>query len=158
MDSKTFCCVGIFLIACLMGCNPSSKAQQMQAENRVLIHAGNLNHITGMQWVLKSMKENGQDYPLAGENPFIRFEPDGKVSGFASINRYFGSVQADGEGNLRWSPLGATRMAGPENLMKQEDAFLGILQKTEQLSTEGIFLYAYTKDRDTELVFYVPVK
>jgi heat shock protein HslJ len=49
-------------------------------------------------------------------------------------------------------------MAGPENLMKQEDTFLNTLQKTEQLRTEGIYLIASTKDRQTELVFYVPVK
>jgi hypothetical protein len=36
--------------------------------------------------------------------------------------------------------------------------FFEILEKTEQLNTEGIYLYAYTKDRQTELVFYVPVK
>jgi len=154
MDSKVLSFVGIFMVLCLFGCTASSKHP---VSNRVLIHAGNLNRITGMQWILKSMKQNGQDYPLTGENPFIKFEPDGKVSGFTPINRFFGSVQVDGEGNLRWSPFGSTKMAGPENLMKQEDIFLKILQKTEQLSTELIFLYAYTKDRDTEMVFYVPV-
>ena len=124
MQPKALLIIVICVVSCLLGCNTSPKTQQMQAEKRVLIHAGNLNHIIGMQWILKSMKENGQDYPLAGENPFIKFESDGKVSGFASINRYFGSVQVDGEGNLRWSPFGSTKMAGPENLMKQEDIFL----------------------------------
>ncbi len=139
----------------LVGCAPSSDSQ---ASKRVQIHTGNLNQITGTQWTLKSMREKQQDYPLAAERPFIKFEPDGKISGFASINRYFGSVQVDYEGYLKWSALGSTRMAGPEHLMKQEDDFLRLLQKTERLSTEGIFLYAYASDRQTELVFYVPVK
>jgi len=155
MKPKALFFVGIFMVSCLLGCNASPKHP---VSNRVQINAGNLNQITGMQWILKSLKENGQDYPLAGEKPFIKFEPDGKVSGFASINRYFGSVQVDSEGKLKWSPMGSTRMAGSEELMNQEDVFLGILQKTEQLSTEGIFLYAYTKDQQAELVFYVPVK
>jgi heat shock protein HslJ len=77
---------------------------------------------------------------------------------FVGINRYFGSVQVDGEGNLKWSPFGSTKMAGSENLMIQEDMFLRILQKAERLNTEGIFLYAYTKDKQSELMFYVPVK
>jgi heat shock protein HslJ len=155
MYSKALFFVGIVIVSCLLGCNTSPKHQ---VSNRVQINTGNLNQITGMQWILKSMKEKGQDYPLTGENPFIKFEPDGKVSGFASINRYFGSVQVDGEGNLKWSPFGSTKMAGSENLMIQEDMFLRILQKAERLNTEGIFLYAYTKDKQSELMFYVPVK
>jgi heat shock protein HslJ len=158
MKPKAFYGVGIVIVLCLLGCSTSQKTQQNQEEKQVRIHAGNLDRITGMQWILKSMKQDGHDYPLAGETPFIKLEKDGKVSGFASINRYFGSVQVDSQGNLKWSPFGATRMAGPENLMKQEDTFLNSIQKTEQLRSEGIYLIASTKDQQTELVFYVPVK
>jgi heat shock protein HslJ len=95
MKPKAFYCVGIVIVSCLFGCTASQNTQQNQEEKQVRIHAGNLDRITGMQWILKSIKQDGHDYPLAGENPFIKFEKDKKVSGFASVNRYFGSVQVD---------------------------------------------------------------
>lgn len=154
MKTLIFGCMAIVTVLCLSGC----KSAEMPAGKQVEIHAGNLERIAGMQWILKSMKMDGQDYPLAGEMPFIQFTPDGKVSGFASINRYFSSVQVSGEGHVTWSNPGATRMAGPENLMKQEDAFLKALTMSERLSVEGIHLFALSADGRTELVFYVPVK
>ena len=154
MYSKALFFVGIVIVSCLLGCNTSTKTQQMQVENRVLIHAGNLTRITGMQWILQKMTVEGQDCPLTGEKPYIKFEPDGKVSGFGSINRYFGSVQMGGEGNLKWSPLGSTKMAGPDELMKQEDMYLKALPLTEQMSVEGIHLYLSTKDEQIELIFF----
>lgn len=158
MKTLVIGCMAIVTVSCLSGCKSAAGAGESPAGKRVEIHAGNLERIAGMQWILKSMKADGQDYPLTGEMPFIQFTADGKVSGFASINRYFSSVQVSGEGHVTWSNPGATRMAGPENLMKQEDAFLQALVRTERLSVEGINLYALSADGRTELVFYVPVK
>ena len=158
MKILVFGCLAIVTVSCLSGCKSAGRAGEMPAGKQVEIHAGNFERIAGMQWFLKSMKADGQDYALTGEIPFIQFAPDGKVSGFASINRYFGSVQVSSKGHVAWSNLGSTRMAGPENLMKQEDAFLKALTRTERLSVEGINLYALTADGQTELVFYVPVK
>ena len=148
-------CLGLVLTAvCLQGCTPSSKIE----DNRVLISQDNLSHVVGMQWILQKMTVDGQDFPLTGEKPFIQIQADGKVIGFGSVNRYFGSVQVDGQGDLKWSPFGATKMACPEELMKQEDWYLKALPMTEQMSIEGIHLYLSSKDNQTELVFYVPVK
>ncbi|HML76099.1 MAG TPA: META domain-containing protein [Anaerohalosphaeraceae bacterium] len=158
MKTLVFGCMAIVTVSCLSGCKSAGRAGEMPAGKRVEIHAGNFERIAGMQWILKSMKADGQDYPLTGEMPFIQFAPDGKVSGFASINRYFGSVQVSSKGHVTWSNLGSTRMAGPENLMKQEDAFLKALASTERLSVEGVHLFALSADGRTELVFYVPVK
>ena len=89
----------------------------------------------------------------------MKFTKDGKVSGYATINRFFGSIQIDNEGNVQWAKtFGSTRMAGPEEHMKQEGTFLKVLSETERLRREGIHLYVSTKDGQTELVFYVPVK
>jgi heat shock protein HslJ len=56
------------------------------------------------------------------EGTTIAFAPDGRVSGQAGCNRYFGSYAL--EGGLTLSPLGATRMACPEPIMAEENAFL----------------------------------
>jgi heat shock protein HslJ len=112
-----------------------------------------------MQWMLQKMTIDGKEYKLTDENPFIKFENDGKVSGFASINRFFGSIKIDNQGRVKWTaPFGSTRMAGPPELMEQENSFLNALQKTESFSIERIYLYIQTSDGQTELTFYVPVK
>ena len=148
----------VLLITLFSGCQTSPNKQMMEKDGHILITSDNFNHIAGIQWILQEMTVEDSNYPLAGERPFVKFETDGKINGFASVNRFFGSVQVDDKGLLKWSPMGSTRMAGPEELMNQEDAFLKALPKTEQLSVKGIHLYAYSFDRQTELVFYVPVK
>ena len=105
------------------------------------------------------MTINGKEYKLTDEKPFIKLENDGKVSGFASINRFFGSMLIDNQGSVKWTaPFGSTRMAGPPELMEQENSFLNALQKTESFSIERTYLYIQTSDGRTELTFYVPVK
>ena len=110
-----------------------------------------------MQWILQKMTIDGNEYDLAGERPFIEFSNNGKVSGFASINRYSGSMQVDGQGRVLWSPFRSTRMAGPPELMDQESTFLQALPRTQRLRLEGIHLHAQSDDGQVELVFYAPV-
>ena len=112
-----------------------------------------------MQWILQKMTIDGKEYKLSEKKPFIKFENDGKVSGFASVNRFFGSTKIDNEGRITWTtPLGSTRMAGPPELMDQEKSFINALQTADELIVEKIHLYIQTSDAQTELAFYVPVK
>lgn len=136
------------------------KPQQVEKPNtRTIITSQNISRIVGMQWILEKMTVGGEEYKLAKKKPFIKFGQDGKVSGSGSVNRFFGSMKIDTEGNIQWQKaFGSTRMAGPPDFMKQENVFLRVLPKTKLLSLEGIRLYATTKDGKTELVFYVPVR
>ena len=146
------------LMTLLLGCCASPKKQIARQKDQILITSDNFSRITGMQWILQKMIVDGSEYPLAGKMPFVKFEIDGKINGFASINRFFGSMQINEQGQVKWPKVfGSTRMAGPEELMKQEDAFFKAFPKTEQLTVKGIHLYAYSKDRQTECIFYVPV-
>lgn len=157
MSRYMLCFSMSLLLSLLTGCSVLSKEQTPSPSNRELITSDNMDRIAGMQWILQKMTVEGQDVPLTGEKPYIQFEPDGKVAGFASVNRYFGSVQIDKEGNLNWSPIGSTMMAGTEEMMKQENTYFKALPLTEQMTIEGIHLYLSSKDNQTELVFYVPV-
>ena len=150
--------IGI-LMAVLLGCSPCSNKEIASQEDQTLITSDNFSRIAGMQWILQKMIVDGSEYPLTGEMPFVKFETDGKVNGFASINRFFGAIEINPQGQVKWSEaLGSTRMAGPEELMKQEDAFLKALPRTEQLTIKGIYLYAYSRDKQIEYIFYVPVE
>ena len=153
---RTFFTATILGLMIVAGCQESQKAQR----DRTPITSDNFNTIVGMQWILQEMIVDGKAFELVREKPFIKFDADeNKVTGFASANRFFGSVQIDEKGHVQWpGPFGSTRMAGPPEQMKQEETFLKLLPKTNRLSAAGINLYASSKDGKTKLVFYVPVE
>ena len=122
-----------------------------------LITSENFDKITQMQWQLEKITNEGVTISLQGERPFVKFEKDGRFSGFTTINRFFGSMEIDAQGNVKLDKVGATKMAGPEKEMQQEFMFLDAFNKLERLRMEGIYLHAYTKDKKSELKFYVPV-
>ena len=57
------------------------------------------------------------------QKTFVQFHPDGKVSGFAGCNRFFGTFVAT-DSTLDVGTLATTRMACPEAIMQRETAFL----------------------------------
>ncbi|UCE89538.1 MAG: META domain-containing protein [Pseudomonadota bacterium] len=57
---------------------------------------------------------------------------DGKISGAAGCNRYFGAVKGKDPYDLSVGPVGATRMACPEPVMAIEDRFLRALEGVRQ--------------------------
>lgn len=154
-----YCFIASLLITVFPGCSSLPNEQVANQKGRILITSDNLSRIVGMQWILQKMIVDGSEYPLSGEMPFLEFKADGSINGFASINRFFGSMDIDEQGQITWSKaFGSTRMAGPEELMKQEDFFLKAFSKIEHWSVKGIHLYAYSTDMQTEYVFYVPVE
>ncbi|MHC5145796.1 MAG: META domain-containing protein [Planctomycetota bacterium] len=148
-----FYIIAILGLLIIGGCQESQEGQSAQTP----ITAENFKTIAGMQWILQQMTINGEAFELVGEKPFIQFNADeNKVVGFASVNRFFGSVKIDEKGRFEWpGPFGSTRMAGPPQQMKQENTFLKALPQTEWLSKTGSNLYAVSDDGQTTLVFYV---
>ena len=53
---------------------------------------------------------------------------EARVTGSGDVNRFTGSF-ALSEGELRFGPLATTRMAGPEEAMQREQAFLDALAR-----------------------------
>ena len=153
MIKKTFCIAALLGLLIAVGCEES----QVNQSGQTIITAKNLETIAGMQWILQQMTIDGESFELVGKNPFIQFNSnENKIIGFASVNRFFGSVKIDEKGRVQWpGPFGSTRMAGPPQQMKQEDAFLKALPRTEWLSKAGSNLYAVSDDGQTTLVFYV---
>ena len=152
---------GFLVVVCsvlFFGCDDVQSGDAGGQQNAVVITSENFDRIAGMQWILQKMMIDGDEYPLTGEKPFVTFDGRGKVNGFASINRFFGVMQVDGGGAVSWpGAFGATRMAGPDDLMRQENAFLAAMQVTEQASLGKRYLRFQTKDGETKLVFFVSV-
>jgi len=146
----------ILLITLFSGCQTGPNKQVIEKEGHILVTSDNYHRIIEIRWVLMAMKLDGQDYPLAGEKPYIQFDLENNFFGFGSLNQYFGIIKVNKRGKLEWAPVGATKIAGPEKLMKQEDLFFKTLSKIGYLSTKGIYLYADSFDNQSELIFYVP--
>lgn len=80
----------------------------------------------GRTWIAEEV--GGQPVP-GGLEPSLLVEPDGKVTGHAGCNGYFGSVIVAGEA-MSFGNLGATRKACAEPAMSQEDRLLDALDST----------------------------
>jgi putative lipoprotein len=83
--------------------------------------------LEGTSWVMSS----------AGKRvPSISFAADGKVAGSGGCNRFFGSYEQTGDA-LIFSPLGATRMACPPDIMRKEQSFFDMLKRVRSAKLEG---------------------
>ena len=78
----------------------------------------------------------------------ILFETEGKVSGNAGCNQYFGSWGADGD-DIAFGHMGATQMmcAEPE-VMEQESRFLEALGYAERFAAEDGMLLIFSTGFD----------
>lgn len=158
MDAKHSCMI-LLLSVCFIGGCLSSESNQSEVESLVFITSDNFSQIVDAEWMLQEMTVDGKSISLTGLRPIVKFQRDGKVSGSGSVNRFFGSMQIDDTGKVKWSnTFGSTRMAGPPESMEQERVFLDVLAKTDQLSMMDNRLYAQTPQGRTKLVFYVSVE
>jgi heat shock protein HslJ len=89
------------------------------------IWISNLKIPTGVEWKVTAI---GDEKILDGSSVTMRFHPDGRVTGTASVNDYTAAWMAS-DGKLLITDGAATRKAGPQPLMEQERKFLGMLSK-----------------------------
>ena len=96
-------------------------------------------NLVGTSWLAEDIDGRGVVDNLQST---LRFDTDGRVSGMAGCNRYFGVATVDG-GSISFGALGATRMACPPAIMDQEDRFLMALEKAKRFETRNGLLYVY---------------
>ena len=126
------------------------------AQTTVLTESTSVMAWQGVDWKLVKMVRDGRDLPLVpGSKVTANFHAAGRVAGVASLNRYFGSYKASGDGHIEWaaSTFGATQMAGPPELMQQERQFLDALAKVSNARMEGPRLRLSNDDGTIELTF-----
>jgi putative lipoprotein len=89
--------------------------------------------LIGRTWVAEELSGR----PTAdGITSTLVVSEDGRVSGQAGCNGYFGSVIIDGAG-MSFGNLGATRKACPEPMMVQEGSLLAALDNTRGYRLEA---------------------
>lgn len=84
------------------------------------------------QWELVEL--NGQTLVFDGRAPSLALAPDGKVAGFAGLNRFTGETDAQGlrEGRIALGPMAVTKMAGSAEDMAFERRFLAALEGAQR--------------------------
>lgn len=110
--------------------------------------------LNGTNWYLESYDNgtNGIVSVIPGTEITLEFDEDGGVAGFAGVNRYFASYEADGD-TLTFGIAGSTMMAGPEDAMMQENTYLRLLNATASFSIEEDELNLCDSDGNVLLVF-----
>lgn len=80
----------------------------------------------------------GAEWGGEGEiEQFVKFSPDGKVSGYGGCNRFFGSYKTRNKpdqrlGYIKIGPLGSTKKGCKQSIMNAEFEFMKNLRKTVQ--------------------------
>ena len=62
---------------------------------------------------------------------------EGKVTGSAGCNNYFGGYEINKNDLTIIPPIGSTMMACPEPVMEQERGYLGVIEAAESYEIEG---------------------
>ena len=70
---------------------------------------------------------------------------ENKVNGNSGLNNYLGSFEIKNN-SIKIGPVGSTRMAGPENLMKIEFEYLKLLQDSKTIEFNNNLLILTTND------------
>lgn len=86
--------------------------------------------LPGSSWVVTGYN-NGKEAvvsPALGSTLTVEFASDGTVSGTGGVNRFNGPFVSTDK-TVKIGPLAATMMAGEPELMTQETAYLGALEK-----------------------------
>ena len=71
-----------------------------------------------------------------GSTPTLLMTAEGKASGFAGVNRWFGTCSIDGP-TLKFGMLGMTRMAGPPDRMQLEQTYADALATVTRWSVSS---------------------
>ena len=105
--------------------------------------------LVGREWVLNQVAGK----PVPGDvRAFIRFAPDGKLTGAGGCNQFFGSYTFD-SGKLTIGPLGATKMMCPPEIMKVEYPYLATLTGVLKMVIDNKTLTLCPGDKNSCLVF-----
>lgn len=105
--------------------------------------------VQGSRWALVALEAKPIDPDL---KITLELAADGSASGFSGVNRYNGQYRMNAgknAGQLAFSPLASTKMAGPPERQEIEDAFLALLESTTGYRAEGGLMELLADGRPT---------
>lgn len=125
------------------------------------VEPGDWNTVVDTAWTLHKMDGRAplttRDRHAGVEPPTLDLTDDGRVIGFAGVNRFFGTYEATPDGTIRFAAIGSTRMFRdhPPGLMQQENQYFQTLDEIDgyRLRDEQLVL---TSGRKARLVYDPP--
>lgn len=89
----------------------------------------------------------GSEWGLGdGDDRFVQFGADGKVSGHAGCNRFFTSYRQNGT-KLKFAGIATTRKLCSATAMKQEREWVGLLKRVRAIEMTHLKLVLYGSKR-----------
>jgi heat shock protein HslJ len=147
----------VFFITALLSLSCVSPETTVTAKSnkRVPVTPAQMSELQDIEWYLEKMSKDKEPIALVPDSKVtFMMKNAGKVAGLATLNRYFGSLVLSEKGDIIWQgPLGMTKMAGPPELMKQEDIFIDVLPKCQRMYRQGSRLILEDNKQSIILVF-----
>ena len=106
--------------------------------------------LDGTAWRLTSWAEPD---PIPASATITAEFADDRIAGSAGVNRYNAAVSSSSDGSLTIDRPVSTRMAGPEDAMAAESAYLKRLQAATSYQVEGDALVINDADGQSSLTF-----
>ena len=128
----------IFLAALVLMVGCSSTPVKVEVPVEV-----SLKNVAGNECTLTNL--------FAENNLTIGFDKEGRIFGFAGINRFFGKADIN-NGTINIGALATTKMAGPRDKMIVEDQYLTLLKNAKTIKEDGDKLIL-SNEKEEEMIF-----
>ena len=114
--------------------------------------------LTGTEWSLQGFEKRGKKATsdtalVAGTTITLTIGADGRASGSAGVNRYFGKAELGKGDQITFGPMASTRRGGPPKAMAQERAYLQQIKDVSSWVVTGNRLVLTGKDGSFALRF-----
>ncbi|MEC9056520.1 MAG: META domain-containing protein, partial [Verrucomicrobiota bacterium] len=113
---------------------------------------------TGTEWSLEGFEKRGKQGAsdtalVAGTTITLSIGPDGRATGSAGVNRYFGKAEVGQDDRITFGRMASTRRGGPPEAMAQERTYLNQLSLVSSWAIAGDSLILTSKDGSLALRF-----
>ena len=103
-------------------------------------------------WRLINMAGKNMKLQMKNEEQITLSFTENEINGNAGINNYFGTYKISSD-NISISGIGATEMAGPDNLMRIEGEYLALLENVKKIKLINQKTLVLTTDKGKTLTF-----
>lgn len=127
--------------------------------NVLAVFEAQSQELAGSSWLASFVNTGSSDGTVSSSSiqaaqQSLVFDNQGKISGNAGCNNYFGSYQVEGN-TLTFNEVGSTKMFCGDGLMAEESAFLAALQEADTYKITGDSLQIYAADETTLVSFSI---
>ncbi len=88
------------------------------------------------KWQLSTLNGQPARTTMREGGVTLEIKEDGKFSGQAPVNRYFGQINLQDK-SFKTGPVGSTMMAGPPELMGAERDFFAVINDVRSVDVKG---------------------